>query len=406
MHLSSGTGHFWIKSQRSSHKAPPLAESGPLHVRHSKVRLLLLQLEKMTNLFVDNPYQGGSRRALISSLASALWRVPGRFGIAGILGRSYLLRCVVFHNVSATESAFTRGMGVSITPSKFEVVLQFLVKYYNPVCLQDVLDERIGRPLPSRPVLVTFDDGYASVMEAAIPVCQRLGVPAVLFLNAAFLDNERLSPDNLVCFVCNTLGMDTINAAARAIKGSNIPKIVSMREVFAQFFPSLSLLEKDSFLKAVIGLAGINERDLATEARLYLTSKQVRELSCLNFEIGNHTCNHVNCRSLSPQLYGEEIDRNKEELGALSSKPVSSFSVPYGSSADLSSDLVGHLQRSGHELIFLSEAVANPDRPRRICFDRVGPRAHNDDTLFLELELLPRLRMIRNWLNGRNKVSV
>jgi peptidoglycan/xylan/chitin deacetylase (PgdA/CDA1 family) len=297
-------------------------------------------------------------------------------------------------------------MGVSMTPTKFEIVLQFLAKYYNPVSLQDVLDDRNGRNLPSRAVLVSFDDGYASVMTTAIPVCQRLGVPAVLFLNAAVLNNERLSTDNLVCYVANTLGMETINAAARAIKGDSIPTLQSLMEVFARFLPSISLSEREGFLKALIHLGGINERQLSAEAGLYLTSEQVLELSCATFEIGNHTRSHVHCRTLTPQHFCEEVDRNKAELEALSGKTVRSFSVPYGSSADLSSDFAAHLQRSGHELIFLSEAVANSGGSERMCLDRVGPKAHSNDTLFLELELLPRLRTIRNWMNRKNLVSL
>ena len=75
---------------------------------------------------------------------------------------------------------------------------------------------------PPRAVLVTFDDGYASTMEWAAPLCKRFEVPAVFFLNAAFLDNHRLAPDNLVCFAANVLGMETINAAARC-QGRRLP---------------------------------------------------------------------------------------------------------------------------------------------------------------------------------------
>lgn len=282
----------------------------------------------MASASLNNAYQNGKGRAALHAMASALWRVPGRFGIARVLGRSYSLRCVVFHDVSSTESAFTRGMGVSITPTKFEIVLQFLAKYYNPVSLQDVLDDRTGRSLPSRAVLVTFDDGYASVMTTAIPVCQRLGIPAVLFLNAAILNNKRLSTDNLVCYVANTLGMTIINAAARAIKGDSIPAIRSLMEVFARFLPSISLSERDSFLKALIQLGGIDEHQLSAEAGLYLTNEQVGELSSENFEIGNHTRSHVHCRTLTPQHFGEEIERNKAELEALSGKQFGRSAFP------------------------------------------------------------------------------
>ncbi len=151
--------------------------------------------------------------------------MPGRFGIARLFGPSYSLRCVVFHDISAAESPFTRGMGVNVTPTDFEAALRFLTRHYNPVAFRDVLADSDGRSLPPRPVLVTFDDGYASVIKWAAPLCKKFGVPAVFFLNAAFLDNHHLAPDNLVCYAANVLGMETINAAARAVKGADCPRL-------------------------------------------------------------------------------------------------------------------------------------------------------------------------------------
>ena len=201
--------------------------------------------------------------------AEALWRTPGCFGIARMLGRSYSLRCVVFHNISATESPFTSGMSVSITPRKFEAALRFLTTHYTPVRLQDVLADSDGRGLPPRAVLVTFDDAYASVTESAAPLCRQFGVPAVFFVNAAFLDNQRLAPDNLVCYVANVLGMETIRAAARAVRGSETPELHSLSEVFTCFFPAISLAEREGFLEALRQLAGISDSRMAKEAGLY-----------------------------------------------------------------------------------------------------------------------------------------
>lgn len=325
--------------------------------------------------------------------------MPRRFGIARILGLSYALRCVVFHDVSASESPFTRGMRVTMPPSDFEAALKFLVRYYTPVRFQDVLDASDGRSLPRRPVLVTFDDGYASTMEYAVPLCRKHGVPGIVFLNAAFLDNEGLAPDNLVCYVANVLGMDAINAAVRAVGNTDAPKLRSLAEVFSRYFPSLSLSERRVFLNALTHLGGINEHQLAGEAGLYLTRKQVGELAASGFEIGNHTYTHVHGRSLAAVDFGQEIGRNKAELEAVSGKKVRSFSLPYGSSADLTNDLVDNLQLSGHEAVFLSESVANPRGAECFRFDRVSVHADKDDAFFFEIEVLPRLRAVRNWFS-------
>ena len=332
--------------------------------------------------------------------AKGLWGLPGSFGIARLLGSSYALRCILFHNISTTESPFTKGMNVTISPERFEAALRFIVRYYNPVCLEQVLADRYEQKLPPRAMLVTFDDAYKSVVELAAPMCHQLGVPAIFFVNAAFLDNQRLAPDNLVCYVANLRGMGAINAAARAIRGSQQPELHFLSDVFSSFFPTISLVERDAFFENLRHSANINESSMAEEHNLYLTSKQLCELASYGFEIGNHTYTHVHCRSLLPEDLDAQIDKNKSELESVSGRKVRAFSQPYGSSLDVTSELIARLQRSGHEAVFLSESVANRRDADPFHLDRVSARAQSRDSLFFEIEVLPRLRSIRNQLSA------
>jgi peptidoglycan/xylan/chitin deacetylase (PgdA/CDA1 family) len=344
------------------------------------------------------------QRSAIHLAARAFWSLPGKFTFARMLGRSYALRCVVFHDIAETESSFTKGMGVTISPARFESALRFISKHYNPVSLQDVLADPDGLRLPPRPLLVTFDDAYVAVAEVAAPMCRKFGVPAVFFVNAAFVDNRRLAPDNLVCYVFNTLGMNAINTAARAVGECGEAPMHTLSEVFSNVFPSITLAAREVFLDALRQAAGIDETRLAKEANLYITAKQLREMASYNFEIGNHTFTHVHSRSLSPQDFLEQVDRNKMELEAVSGTKVRSFSQPYGSSLDVTPELADHLAHSGHQAVFLSESVANPRGGDPFRLDRVAARAETDDRFFFELEVLPRLRTIRNDLTHKSGI--
>lgn len=60
---------------------------------------------------------------------------------------------------------------------------------YHPVSLQQVIDARAGgKPLPSRPVLLTFDDGYRSAYTKVFPLLQRFKYPALLALVTSWLE--------------------------------------------------------------------------------------------------------------------------------------------------------------------------------------------------------------------------
>ncbi len=328
--------------------------------------------------------------------ARAFWNLPGRFGIARLLGRDYSLRCVVFHHISAEPSPFTAGIRVAVSPKRFEEAVRFLTAHYAPVSLEDVLTNRDGRGLPDRAVLVTFDDAYASVSEVAAPLCRQYRVPAVFFVNAAFVDNRRLAPDNLICYIAKTRGVDAINSAAQTVKGKEARQVQTLPEVFGDFLPSLTLSEREVFLDALRRDAGVDGLQLAKDSRLYLTGRQLQELAGFGIEIGNHTYTHAHCRLLTKTEIALEVDRNKAELEALSGSKIRSFSQPYGSSKDLTLDMLDHLERTGHQAAFLSESVANPRRPDLYHLDRMSTCAEGDDHLFFELEVLPRLRATRN----------
>jgi peptidoglycan/xylan/chitin deacetylase (PgdA/CDA1 family) len=335
---------------------------------------------------------------MLNVAAGSLWHAPGSFGIARLLGPRYSLRCVLFHDVSDTESVFTRGLGGTLSRHNFESALRFLAKYYTPVSLQDVLTDFNGEPPPPRPVLVTFDDAYASVCEFGAPLCSQFGVAPVFFVNASCLDNRELALDNLICYAVNILGLDTINAAIREVKNTEHIEARSMADVFGHFLPGITRSARKVFRDALVQLTGVSERDLAAEASLYLSSRQLRDLASFNCEIGNHTYTHVNCRSLMIDEFAEEIDKNRAVLESTSGTRVRSFSVPYGSSADLTSDLLSHLQQFGYEAVFLAESRSNSPSTHRLRLNRVSIKTGKDADLFSEIEVLPRLRTIRNRL--------
>jgi peptidoglycan/xylan/chitin deacetylase (PgdA/CDA1 family) len=57
---------------------------------------------------------------------------------------------------------------------------------------------RVPQSLPSRSVLLTFDDGYRSVLKSALPLMQRCGYPGVLFVPTNFIGGRfplHLSPE-------------------------------------------------------------------------------------------------------------------------------------------------------------------------------------------------------------------
>jgi Polysaccharide deacetylase len=213
------------------------------------------------------------------------------------------------------------------------------------------------------------------------------------------LDNRSLALDNIVCYVANRLGIDVVNAAIRKVNGNLNLQLSALHEVFSIFLRNASACDRALFRKVLLELIGTEESDLAEEAGIYLSSHQLRELVAqFRFEIGDHTYSHPHCRSLSNTDFTEEIDRNKRDLELISGAPVRSFSVPYGSTADLTPVLVAHLRRCGYKAAFLSESRVNTLQADPFRLNRISIKTGQAKVLFSEIEVLPRLRSMRDLL--------
>lgn len=80
----------------------------------------------------------------------------------------------------------------AVTPTNFVRQMDWLRNHgYHFVGVGDVLAAREGRrPLPPRPVLVTFDDGYQSVYDHAWPVLKMFRIPAVINVVGGWLESK------------------------------------------------------------------------------------------------------------------------------------------------------------------------------------------------------------------------
>ncbi|MER7488247.1 polysaccharide deacetylase family protein [Streptomyces sp. NPDC126497] len=94
---------------------------------------------------------------------------------------------LMYHAVAADPGEATRALSVS--PEAFAEQMAVLAdRGLTPVTTTELAAHwRSGRPLPARPVLVTFDDGYEGVHRHALPVLAGHGFPATLFVSTGWL---------------------------------------------------------------------------------------------------------------------------------------------------------------------------------------------------------------------------
>ena len=95
---------------------------------------------------------------------------------------------LMYHSISSHASPRFRPCIVS--PETFDEHLSYLDQcHYTPVTVTQFVQAmaRGGDGLPARPVVLTFDDGYADFYTSALPALQRHGFTATLYVATAFV---------------------------------------------------------------------------------------------------------------------------------------------------------------------------------------------------------------------------
>jgi peptidoglycan/xylan/chitin deacetylase (PgdA/CDA1 family) len=81
---------------------------------------------------------------------------------------------------------------LSVAPDKFESHLHYLKDAgYHIITLDDLLDYlTTGHPLPVKPIILTFDDGYVDNYTNAFPLLRKYGMVGHFFLITDFVDKS------------------------------------------------------------------------------------------------------------------------------------------------------------------------------------------------------------------------
>jgi glycosyltransferase involved in cell wall biosynthesis/peptidoglycan/xylan/chitin deacetylase (PgdA/CDA1 family) len=92
------------------------------------------------------------------------------------------LPVLLYHHVGPLRPGTV--LGLTVSPEQFERQVRWLARRgYTGIRPSDwVRWRREGKGLPDKPILLTFDDGYADLAEYALPVLRRYGFDAVVFI--------------------------------------------------------------------------------------------------------------------------------------------------------------------------------------------------------------------------------
>jgi peptidoglycan/xylan/chitin deacetylase (PgdA/CDA1 family) len=128
------------------------------------------------------------RKSLYYSGAASVVRSIRRSRFAGC-------RVINFHRILRNDvppEYYARHMSEP-TAAELEELLVHLRRWFHFISPREFLDAVIGlRSLDPYSLILTFDDGHVDFYERLVPLLDRLGVPATVFINTAAMAGETL----------------------------------------------------------------------------------------------------------------------------------------------------------------------------------------------------------------------
>lgn len=267
-----------------------------------------------------------------------------------------------YHRVA--EKADSRYFLDSINriPELFNAEISFLTRHFNIISLEEAIGSLVKKNfLPPKSMVITFDDGYKDNYINAYPILKKYKIPATIFLTTDFIDNDNdLIWTDKVAYIINKTKKDSIT----------IPELGScdLRDRQKRDKCKMALIEHlrqiDDFEKNEIIDFLCRDLDIQIEDKiasdLYLSSKEILEMSRNDIGFGSHSCSHTILTKISLKQAFSEIIDSKKKIEGIINKKVNLFAYPNGTMSDFNNDIEKIVKNAG----YIAALTAMPGKNR------------------------------------------
>ena len=230
------------------------------------------------------------------------------------------------HCVATPENA-ALGPHMRIGGAELERILAWFATRYEVLDLGRAL-ERLEQPGRRSLVALTMDDGYRDNRTQLLPLLQRLGLSATVYLESAPLEERRPNWTHKFSWTLERTGAERYAQLYRERSGMALAAGLTGYQLKRVLKYEAPLAERTRIVDELFREQGGDERALCEQ--LYLDWPAVRELDRAGIEIGAHTHSHEILARLEPAAARREIQRSKELLERGLGHPVPNFAYPFG----------------------------------------------------------------------------
>jgi len=257
---------------------------------------------------------------------------------------------ILYHRISNNPNYYNQ---LNVSTFNFENHIRYLSENFEIISLQDLLKSKESGNIPPKSIVITFDDGYADNFHNAKGILEKYSAPATFFVSTGNIDTKEL------------FWWDLIELGLFTNKKSSVEVHLNLHQKNYLWKLSREPFDINSFINISDFLKTLNSSDLRSatdqlkkqfildksvfEYYRCLTSDEIKEIAkSALFEIGSHTSAHTSLAAETDNEQIFQIKNPKELLEKIIGKGVRSFSYPFGTLNDFSSNTIKHLRDQGY----------------------------------------------------------
>jgi peptidoglycan/xylan/chitin deacetylase (PgdA/CDA1 family) len=249
-----------------------------------------------------------------------------------------------WHNVEPTW-CFPAHPGAG--PRGLERQLAFLARFANVVPLGEALrclDE--GRPLPPRAVALTFDDGYRDQLELAVPMLERLELPATFLLVPGLLEGTSRPWWELLGWILGGATRDAVVWEGHSIglRGDH-QRRAAVRSV-GELLKRRDSRARDAALEELA--EGCRPAGSPGERAMFLDWTGAKELAGRGFAVASHSQTHAILVHESEAEQRRDLACSRRQLEQELDVPVDLLGYPNGTFLDYDQTTVAAAHAAGY----------------------------------------------------------
>jgi peptidoglycan/xylan/chitin deacetylase (PgdA/CDA1 family) len=314
-----------------------------------------------------------------------------------------IITIVTYHHVADHDPSYPYDPNVAdATPAQFRRQMETVARYGTPIGIDELINAVRGAPLPRNPVMVTFDDGYLSCHDVALPILRAVGVRATFFIATSFVSERRLYWWERIALLLGRTQRKTIELGyPRALPFRLDDPLV--HEKLTDIVKNTADLDVERFLvelAAALDVEWTSDIETGHANHLIMTWDQVRALARAGMDIESHGRRHRVLQTLDEGALDDELGGSRHELEAQLGRPVRALAYPVGRRINGERRIRDALARAGYQIGMSNQSGVNrwwPPALRALApidpFDvrRLATDRSISDAMFLTQMALPQL---------------